>query len=154
MKKQSTIFLGPIIIIFLLTIFIFSISNFKSEPELGLAVEFNTHAASAYIALDSNWYLNEGIKLNSFNSYATGVALASALSRGDVQVAYICVGPAILAKARGVPIKIVSATHRYGFSIIAESEIENISELKGKKIGCVSEGGQADLFLQYTIRKG
>jgi NitT/TauT family transport system substrate-binding protein len=152
-KKTFPIFLGSVTIALLLILFFTSMPNFNNEPRFGLAVEFNTHAASAYIALDSNWYLDEGIKLNSFDSYVTGVALVSALSRGDIQVAYMCVGPAIIAKARGVPIKIVSATHRHGFSIIAKSEIENISELKGKKIGCVSEGGQTDLFLQYTIRK-
>lgn len=153
MKNQFLILLGSITIAFLLILFFTSMTNFKSEPKLGLAVEFNTHAAPAYIALDSGWYSDEGIELNSFDSYVTGVALASALSRGDVQVAYICVGPAIIAKTRGVPIKIVAATHRYGFSIIAKPEIEDISALKGKKIGCVREGGQTDLFLQYTIRK-
>ena len=152
-KNQFLILLGSITIAFLLILFFSSMMHFKSEPKLGLAIEFNTHAAPAYIALESGWYSDEGIELNSFDSYVTGVALASALSRGDVQVAYICAGPAIVAKARGVPIKIVSATHRYGFSIIAKPEIENVSALKGKKIGCVREGGMTDLFLKYTIRK-
>lgn len=152
-KKQFLISFGSLTIGFLLILFFTSMSNFRNEPELGLAVEFNTHAAPAYIALESNWYFDEEIKLNSFNSYVTGVSLASALSRGDVQVAYMCVGPAIIAKTRGVPIKIVSATHRHGFSIIAKPEIKNISALRGKKIGCVSEGGQTDLLLQYTIKK-
>ena len=106
-KKQSLISLGSLTIGFLLILFFTGMSNFRNQPELGLAVEFNTHAAPAYIALESNWYFDEEIKLNSFNSYVTGVSLASALSRGDVQVAYICVGPAIIAKTRGVPIKIV-----------------------------------------------
>jgi len=152
-KKQFPILLGSITIVFLLILFFTSITNFKNEPKLGLAIEFNTHAAPAYIALESGWYSDERIELNSFESYVTGVALASALSRGDVQVAYICAGPAIVAKARGVPIKIVSATHKYGYSIIAKPEIEDILDLKERKIGCASEGGQTDLFLQYTIRK-
>ena len=152
-KNQFLILLGSITIAFLLILFFSSMMHFKSEPKLGLAVEFNTHAAPAYIALESGWYSDEGIELNSFYSYVTGVALASALSRGDVQVAYICAGPAIVAKARGVPIKIVSATHKYGYSIIAKPEIEDILDLKERKIGCVSEGAQTDLFLQYTIRK-
>jgi NitT/TauT family transport system substrate-binding protein len=152
-KKQFPILLGSITIVFLLILFFTSITNFKTEPKLGLAIEFNTHAAPAYIALESGWYSDEGIELNSFESYVTGVALASALSRGDVQVAYICAGPAIVAKARGVPIKIVSATHKYGYSIIAKPEIEDVLDLKERKIGCVSEGSQTDLFLQYTIRK-
>lgn len=129
------------------------ISNFNSEPKLGVAVEFNTHAACAYIALEKGWYHDEGIELNAFDSYVTGVALASALARGDIQVAYICAGPAILAKARGVPIKIVSGTHRYGYSIVAKPEIKDISDLEGRKVGCVREGGQTDLLLQLAIRK-
>jgi NitT/TauT family transport system substrate-binding protein len=153
-KRNKLLLTIGCFIVILITVFTFVvIPNLKSEPKLGVAVEFNTHAACAYIALEKGWYHDEGIELNAFDSYVTGVALTSALARGDIQVAYLCVGPAIIAKARGVPIKIVSGTHRYGYSIVAKPEIKNISDLEGRKVGCVNEGAQTDLLLQVTIRK-
>lgn len=114
---------------------------------VGMAVEFNDHAACAYVALSKGWYREQGLNFTSFESYATGLSLAAALARGDIQVAYLCLGPALLAYARGVPIKIVSGTHLYGYNLVAKPEIRTIEDLKGKIIGCVGEGSQVDLLL-------
>lgn len=66
----------------------------KTVP-IGMAVEFMDHAACAYISQDRGWFEEEGLNLASYESYVTGMALASALARGDIQVAYICLVPAI-----------------------------------------------------------
>ena len=78
-----------------------------------MAVEFNDHAACAYVAKEKGWYKDEGINFTAYDSYATGIRLASALAMGDIQVAYIYLSPAILTYSRGVPIKIVAGTHKF-----------------------------------------
>jgi len=152
-RNQLLAAVGVFIAVLIIISSFIVVSNLGGKPRLGVAVEFNTHAACAYIALEKGWYRDEGIELNAFDSYVTGVALASALARGDIQVAYICAAPAIITKSRGVPIKIVSGTHRYGYSIVAKPEIKNISDLEGKRIGCVKEGSPNDLLLQLTIHR-
>ena len=59
------------------------------SASIGMAVEFMDHAACAYISQDKGWFEEEGINFTSYESYVTGMALASALARGDIQVAYI-----------------------------------------------------------------
>jgi NitT/TauT family transport system substrate-binding protein len=120
---------------------------------IGMAVEFNDHAACAYVAKENGWYVAEGINLTTYESYATGMRLTSALARGDIQVAYICLAPAIMAYARGVPVVIVSGTHKHGYGLVASPDIINISDLNGATIGCVREGGPADLLLNRMIRE-
>ena len=138
--------------VFILTIFtIGCVQKQEQETNIGMAVEFNDHAACAYVAKEKGWYKDEGINFTAYESYATGMRLASALARGDIQVAYICLSPAILAYARGVPIKIVAGTHKYGYGLVVSPEITNISDLEGKTIGCVREGGPADLLLNRLI---
>lgn len=79
-----------------------------------MAVEFMDHAACAYISQDKGWFEEEGLNLTSYESYVTGMALASALARGDIRVAYMCLIPAINVYANAkVPIKIVAGTHKY-----------------------------------------
>jgi NitT/TauT family transport system substrate-binding protein len=120
---------------------------------IGMAVEFNDHAACAYVAKENGWYEDAGINLTTYESYATGMRLTSALARGDIQVAYICLAPAIMAYARGVPVVIVSGTHKHGYGLVASPDLVNISDLNGATIGCVREGGPADLLLNRMIRE-
>ena len=123
----------------------------EQQSDVGMAVEFNDHAACAYVAKEKGWYKDEGINFTAYESYATGMRLASALARGDIQVAYICLSPAILAYSRGVPIKIVAGTHKYGYGLVVSPCITNVSDLEGKTIGCVREGAPADLLLNRLI---
>ena len=125
----------------------------EQSSDIGMAVEFNDHAACAYVAKENNWYEDEGINLTTYESYATGMQLTSALARGDIQVAYICLSPAILAYSRGVPLVIVAGSHKHGYGLVASPGIENISDLNGATIGCVREGGMVDILLNRMIRE-
>jgi ABC-type nitrate/sulfonate/bicarbonate transport system substrate-binding protein len=57
------------------------------RPAIRMAVEFNNHAASAYVALAKGWFEEAGIESVAYESYVTGMALAAAMARGDIQVA-------------------------------------------------------------------
>lgn len=127
------------------------------EAITGMAVEFMDHAAAAYVAQDKGWYEEKGLNLSSYTSYVTGMALASALARRDIQVAYMCLVPAINAYANAqVPIKIVAGTHRYGYALVADPEVvDDVEDLNrnGVRLGCVREGGAADVLMNRTIDK-
>ncbi|MBU4510568.1 ABC transporter substrate-binding protein, partial [bacterium] len=128
----------------------------KSTP-IGMAVEFMDHAACAYVSQDKGWFEEEGLNLTAYESYVTGMALASALARGDIQVAYLCLVPAINVYANAkVPIKIVAGTHKYGYGLVVNPEkIKSVKDLEepGICIGCVREGGAVDVLLHRTIDK-
>lgn len=127
------------------------------ERQIGVAIEFMDHAAAAYIAQDKGWYKKQGLKLSGYKSYITGMALAAALARRDIQVAYVCLVPAINAYANArVPIKIVAGTHKYGYALVANPKIvTKVQDLAkpGLRIGCVREGGAVDVLLNRTIEK-
>ena len=129
----------------------------EKEIPIGMAVEFMDHAACAYISHDKSWFNEEGLNLASYESYVTGMALASALARGDIQVAYICLIPAINVYANAkVPIKIVAGTHKYGYGLVVNvKNVKTIKDLEnpGIRIGCVREGGAVDVLLHKTIDK-
>ena len=129
----------------------------EKEIPIGMAVEFMDHAACAYISQDKDWFEEEGLNLTAYESYVTGMALASALARGDIQVAYICLIPAINVYANAkVPIKIVAGTHKYGYGLVVNPEkIKSIKDLEEPeiRIGCVREGGAVDVLLHKTIDK-
>ena len=136
---------------------IFSECASPNSVSIGMAVEFMDHAACAYISQDKGWFEEEGLNLVSYESYVTGMALASALARGDIQVAYMCLIPAINVYANAkVPIKIVAGTHKYGYGLVVNPDkIKSIKDLEKSdiRIGCVREGGAVDVLLHKTVDK-
>ena len=128
-----------------------------SEKSIRIAVEFTTHSACAHIANQKGWYKEEGLGVTSYENYVTGMALVAALSRGDVDAAYICLIPAINARANAnVPIKIVAGVHKYGYGFIVNPEkIKTIDDLKkpGIRIGCTREGSPVDALLHKMLEK-
>lgn len=129
-----------------------------SEPfALKLAVEFNDHAASAMIAEEKGWFAETGLDITAVENYVTGADLAAALTRGDIQAAYICLVPAINARANGgVDIKIVCGTHKYGYGLVVNpakvSAVEDLAK-EGVKIGCAQPGTPTDLLLQHLCEQ-
>jgi len=125
------------------------------EESIGMAVEFMDHAACAYISQDKGWFEEEGLNLTAYESYVTGMALASALARDEIEVAYVCLVPAINVYANGgVPIKIVAGTHKYGYALVVDPDkIKTVSDLEnpGIRLGCVREGGAVDVLMHKTI---
>jgi NitT/TauT family transport system substrate-binding protein len=154
MKKLSIL-----MALFILVSLCFSGCAQKQEAgkPIGVAVEFTDHAACAYIAQDKGYFKEAGLELSAYESYVTGTALAAALARGDIQVAYICLVPAISAYANaGVQIKIVAGTHKYGYGLAVNPEkIKTVQDLEkpGIRIGCVQTGSAADVAMQKMIDK-
>lgn len=133
-------------------------SVFAADPEtvsINMAVEFMDHAAAAFICNDQGWFEQAGLHVKSYESYNTGMALAAALARGDVQVAYLCLVPAVNAYINaGVPIKIVAGTHQYGYGLVVDDrKVKSVRDLekKGIRLGCVREGGAVDVLLRKII---
>jgi len=139
-----------LVVIMLATLFIFTAGCKTSIETLNMAVELNDHAASAYIAKSRGDYIRYGIEVDLFEQYDTGMALATALARGDINVGYICVIPAIISYARGIPIKIVSLTHQYGYELVSKQVIKSVQELDGKKVACPKEGSSANFVMKLV----
>ncbi len=123
---------------------------------VNIAVEFTNHAACAYVALDKGWMEDEGLKPMVYR-YVTGMSLAAALGRGDLQAAYLCLLPAINAHANaGVPLKIVAGTHKHGYGLVVNPrKVKTLGDLEkpGVRIGCVRQGGPADALLMKAIER-
>ena len=128
-----------------------------AEKPIKIAVEFTTHSACAHIANQKGWYEEEGLAVTGYENYITGMALAAALSKGDIDAAYICLIPAINARANAnVPIKVVCGIHKYGYGfVVNHDKIRTIDDLKKPeiRIGCTREGSPVDALLHKMLEK-
>ncbi len=131
-----------------------SASRAGQADSISIAVEFSDHAASAYVARHKGWFRDADLEVRCYN-YVTGLSLAAGLGRGEIQAAYMCLLPAINAKANaGTPIRIVAGTHRFGYGLtVNEAKVKRIKDLERDdvRIGCVQVGSPADALLLRII---
>ncbi|MBN2187730.1 MAG: ABC transporter substrate-binding protein [Dehalococcoidia bacterium] len=129
----------------------------KEEASIHMAVEFVDHAACAHIARNQEWFEAEGLKVTAFEDYITGMALSTALGRGDINAAYICLIPAICAYANGkVPLKVVAGTHKYGYGLLVDAnKVRSVKDLENPdiRLGCAREGSPVDAIMHKMIDK-
>jgi len=129
----------------------------KEQASIHMAVEFVDHAACAHIARSQGWFEAEGLNVTAFDNYITGMALATALGRGDINAGYICLIPAICAYANGkVPLKVVCGTHTYGYGLLVNPDrIKAVKDLEKPdiRLACGREGSPVDCLLHKMIEK-
>ncbi len=143
-----------LVALFLISVLLVSIIGgcTPKKQTVKIAVEFNNHAAAAYIAHDQGWFEEAGLEmLPVFQTYESGAAIAAALSRGDIQIAYLGLTGAIMTFARGVPIKVIAGVHQYGYGLVARPEIKEIADLEGKTIGSLRQGTVTDALLKLLV---
>lgn len=116
------------------------------------AVELNDHSSAFWVALDKGWFEEEGIELE-YKVFSTGLELAAALTKGDIDIALACVGPLLLAKARGVPLKFVAMMHTHGYALVVRPEYDDITELDGKKVSASGPGSPTWLLAVLVGKK-
>ncbi len=128
----------------------------KSAAEnIGMAVEFNDHSAAAWISLKKGFFEEVGLNISSLASFRTGIALAAALNKDNIQAAWICLGPALVAIDRGVPVEVVSLTHLHGYAVLVRpgSGVKKISDLKEKTVAVPGPGSPTWLLLRIVMER-
>jgi len=120
-----------------------------------MAVEFMDHAAAAFVAREKGWFAEAGLDVTAYESYATGMALAAALARGDIDAAFICLVPAVNSRFNaGVPVKVVAGTHKHGYGVVVnKKQIKTARDLERPdiRVGCIRQGGAVDVMFNKAV---
>ncbi len=116
-----------------------------------LAIEYNIHPMAAFVGMEKGIFQKNGVNIDSYKIYRTGMQLIAATLREDADITFMCLTPAIIAFSRGAKIKILALTHLYGYGFVGRPEIKSIRELNGKTIGTMKMGSPLDLL--YHIVK-
>lgn len=85
--------------------------------------------------------------------FASWADLSEALRAGAIDGAFLLAPLGLMLKASGVDIKVVMAAHKNGSAIIANQNINSISELDGKNVGIPSRFSSHYFILDKLINK-
>ncbi len=118
-----------------------------------IALEYNIHPLPAFVAKETGIFKKNDIDITDFKVYKTGLQIISALVRGDADVAFICLSPAILAYERGAKIKILALTHLYGYGVVASPDLKETYKWEGETVATMKPGSPLDLLFQIAKEK-
>ena len=115
-----------------------------------------------FLLMNDKDFKEEINKTISWKLFGTGPAIVEAFTRGELDIGYMGLPPAIIGFDKGAPIKCVAGGHVEGTIMISTSEYkpistlnENIGEVltqfKGKKIGTPSRGSIHDVIINYYL---
>jgi len=133
----------------------------KNELNIG-------HLSTAY---HTNWILmgnnklerDLGVKINWY-LFGTGPLMVEAFEKGELDLGYMGLPPALVGIDKKVPIKCVAGGHVEGTIFIGKSKhktisqlngdmLETLSQFKGSAIGTPSVGSIHDAILNYYLEK-
>lgn len=123
----------------------------KEEIKIGYLKA--THHAPLFVALEQNFYKQEGLEVKPVLFSGSG-EIGSACVTGAIQVAYIGSSPSIGMMTRDVPMNIVSGSAMESSAIVVPmnrpSAIKNVNDLRGKRIGTI-RAATADIVVRYKM---
>jgi len=104
------------------------------------------HHLPFFVAEDKGFFLEEGLRVEVVGPFDAGPAEMDALAANQIDMGYVGVAPAVLAAARKVPLSIVSGVNLEGSGLVTGLDINNVAELKSKKIATPAPGS-----IQYVM---
>jgi NitT/TauT family transport system substrate-binding protein len=112
------------------------------------------HEAALLVAEARGIYKNEGLNVRTMEM-STGSGIVSATASGDIDIGYVGIAPALQGISEGIPIKIVGAVNLDGSGIVVnpKSNINNTTDLKGKKVATPGVSSIQQVLLLYQLAK-
>lgn len=122
--------------------------NVAAEYNVGLGIEFNTHATPVWVALHDGLFMEHGINVTDVLKFRTGLELSAAMARGDVNAGWACLGPALLIIDKGIPVRIVAKVHNYGYELVVNPDkVKDIKDLNSTVVYAPGKGSPCYLLL-------
>jgi NitT/TauT family transport system substrate-binding protein len=104
------------------------------------------HQLPFFVGQDKGFFVEEGLNVEVVGPFEAGPAEMDALAANQIDMGYVGVAPAVLAAARRVPLSIVSGVNLEGSGLVTAPDINNVSDLKSKKIATPAPGS-----IQYVM---
>jgi len=122
--------------------------------------------AQLFVLEDAGWTKDAGLALE-LTRFSSGPAMVQALASGELDVMYFGIGPAMVSRANGIPIKVLAASIREQIGLVARgplaeafartdsapAAIAAFTEAEGQppRIATFPQGSVPDTVLRYWL---
>ena len=131
----------------------------KKELRIG---HLSTAYHTAPLLIGTRWVEEQLGRYVRWQLFSTGPDITKAFSRGELDIGYIGLTPAMIGIEQGVPIKCVAGGHIEGTVMVGKSEFNSFEELggdlraalnqlRGQSIGCPKRGSIHDIIIRHYL---
>jgi NitT/TauT family transport system substrate-binding protein len=149
-------FLTAIGILVLVILLVFGTYNYVSATEETIVVGYlpTSLDSALFVADNLGMFKQEGLKVQPV-PFRTGSELIDAANKNQIDVGYVGITPVTSAIDQNSNIKIVAAVNTEGSGIVVSnnSNINNVSDFKGKNILIPKVGSIQDVLFRYLLLK-
>ena len=146
--------IGALIIIFLIASAAYGTYNYIVTSQETIVVGYlpSDHDSALFVANAKNMFEKEGL-IVSLVPFRSGPDLINAARLGKIDIGYCGISPVTRAINNGTAIKIVASVNQEGSGIVVgnNTNITNISDLKGKNIAIPKVNSVQDVLLSYWL---
>ncbi|MCB5161266.1 ABC transporter substrate-binding protein [Marinomonas algarum] len=156
--------------IILMTLFLGSLSSFVTAADKALEIGYMPiiPVSQVFITLENNTLSNAGVNDPELFQFQNGPAIVQALLADQLDVAYLGIGPAMVARAKGADIKVVASNIVEQISMVtlgnlspyfengeAKTAFARFKADTGRKavISTFPRGSVPETVLQYWLQK-
>lgn len=110
--------------------------------------------APLYVAKEKGYFADQGLDVDFL--YASAADIVKNVAVGNVQFGFPNADSVIMARAQGLPVKVVHTTYQHGLgaTIFVDGKgIDKPADLKGKKVAVTSLGSPNYIQLQVLLKK-
>jgi len=129
----------------------------SSGRKLRLAyIQNDLHHLPVFVALEKGYYREEGLEVEITGVFKAGPEEMSAFSSHSLDAGYVGDAPAITAQAnKVVSVRMVAQANKAGSALVVakESNIQNISGLKGRVVAIPGHATIQDVLLRMALKK-
>ena len=143
-----------LIIIFLVAATVYGTYNYIVTSQETIIVGYlpSDHDSALFVANAKDMFQKEGLKIRLV-PFRSGPDLINAAKLGKIDIGYCGISPVTMAITDGTPIKIVASVNQEGSGIVVgnNTNISNITDLKGKNIAIPKLNSVQDVLLTYWL---
>jgi NitT/TauT family transport system substrate-binding protein len=126
----------------------------QSGPKLAAAYSsLSATQAALWIAKEAGAFQRHGLDVELVY-ISSGTKMVQALIGGDIKIGQAGGAAPLAARLRGAEVKIVAvAFNTLALSLIAQTDIRAVADLKGKRLGISRFGSNTDFGMRYLLKK-
>lgn len=126
--------------------------NYEGKTVITIGYLPITHALAVFEAKELLEKSNSDIAI-SLQKFSSWSDLTDALNADRIDGASVLIELAMSAKTNGIDLKAVALGHRDGNVIVASKDIQNVQDLKGKKIAIPHTQSSHNILVQEALEK-
>lgn len=126
----------------------------QSGPKLAAAYSsLSATQAALWIAKEAGAFQRHGLDVELVY-VSSGTKMVQALIGGDVKIGQAGGAAPLAARLRGAEVKIIAvAFNTLALSLIAQTDIRAMTDLKGRRVGISRFGSNTDFGMRYLLKK-